>query len=286
MQKINGRKIADDILENLKNEVAILKTKYDIIPTVAIIQVGNNQASSIYIKNKQKTAEKIGSEANIIKFPLEVSEKEIIEKIISLNDNKKINGILVQLPLPKQINEETIMSIISPSKDVDCFHKENIGNLWSSKNNCDILKPCTPDGIIELIKQSNLPISGKHVVIIGRSNIVGKPLIALFLLENATVTVCHSKTEDLISITKTADILVVAIGKSKFINSKFVKKGACVIDVGINYDSEGKLCGDVDYDSFDDLSGWITPVPGGVGPMTITMLVSNLIKLTKKQHKI
>jgi methylenetetrahydrofolate dehydrogenase (NADP+)/methenyltetrahydrofolate cyclohydrolase len=137
-----------------------------------------------------------------------------------------------------------------------------------------------------LIKQSNLPISGKHVVIIGRSNIVGKPLIALFLLENATVTVCHSKTEDLISITKTADILVVAIGKSKFINSKFVKKGACVIDVGINYDSEGKLCGDVDYDSFDDLSGWITPVPGGVGPMTITMLVSNLIKLTKKQHKI
>lgn len=285
MKIINGKSTSEKIKIELKNEIFNLK-KMGITPKLLIIQVGDNQASNTYVNSKQKLSFELGSITEIKKFSEKISEEELIDNIILANNDKEINGILVQLPLPRHINEDKIISVISSEKDVDCFHNYNVGLLWNSKVDNNLIKPCTPAGIIELLKRNDEQISGKHVVVVGRSNIVGKPVSCLFLLENATVTICHSKTKNLKEITRQADILVAAIGRPKFIDSTFINENCIVIDVGINRDENNKLCGDVNFDDVCNKVRTITPVPGGVGPMTIIMLMNNLIKVTKKQKGI
>lgn len=272
-QIIDGKKISQEIKDELKEKVAAMAKEGKKV-ALAVIQVGNDPASSVYVRNKKKACEYIGIESLSYELPEETTEEELVALIEKLNADTKVNGILVQLPLPKHINEEKIIQTISPDKDVDGFHMQNVGALCTGGKG---YVSCTPLGIITLLKRSGIEIAGKRCVVMGRSNIVGKPMAMLLLRENGTVTICHSKTQDMKEITKQADILVVAIGKPKFVDETYVKEGAVVIDVGIHRNAENKLCGDVDFDRVAPHTSAITPVPGGVGPMTIAMLMNNCV---------
>lgn len=279
MQIIDGKVISAQIKDELKEKVAVLKSQ-NKTGALAVIQVGADPASSIYVKNKKKACEYIGIESISYELPEETTEKELLDIISELNDRDDVNGILVQLPLPKSISEDKVINAISPKKDVDGFHIQNVGALCVGEEG---YVSCTPAGIIQLLKRSNIDIAGKNCVVIGRSNIVGKPMALLMLRENATVTICHSKTQNLKEICKTADILIVAIGKPRFVDSSFVKEGAVVIDVGIHRDENNKMCGDVNYDDVCEHTSFITPVPGGVGPMTIAMLMANCVQSIERK---
>ena len=273
MELIDGKKISEEIKLELKEKVSKLKEEGKEA-TLAVIQVGQDPASSIYVKNKKKACEYIGVGSVSYELSENTTEEKLLSIIDELNERSDITGILVQLPLPKHIDEDKVIKRISPKKDVDGFHVENVGALVVGGEG---FVSCTPNGVIELLKRSNVEIAGKNAVIIGRSNIVGKPMALLMLRENATVTVCHSKTRNLKEICKQADILIVAMGKPRFVNSEYIKEGAVVIDVGIHRDENNKICGDVDFDDVKDLTSKITPVPGGVGPMTIAMLMYNVV---------
>ena len=279
-QLIDGKTIATQIKEELKEKVAGLRAAGTEV-TLAVIQVGNDPASSVYVGNKKKACEYIGIRSLAYELPEETTEKELLELIEELNERKDVNGILVQLPLPKHIDEEKILNTISPLKDVDGFHPQNVGALCIGQPG---FVSCTPAGIIQLLKRSGIEIRGKECVVIGRSNIVGKPMALLLLRENGTVTITHSRTRDLKEVTRRADILVVAIGKPKMITADYVKEGAVVIDVGIHRNENNKLCGDVDFESVEPLCSAITPVPGGVGPMTIAMLMNNCVESVALQQ--
>lgn len=270
---IDGREIGKQIREEISERVEKLKER-GCTPGLAVIIVGDDQASHTYVRNKQKSSTEVGMKSELIKLPATVSEEELLEQIQKLNNDDSIHGILVQLPLPDHIDEDRVILTIDPTKDVDGFHPVNVGKMIIGQR---AYLSCTPYGIIKLLERTNTPIKGQHAVIVGRSNIVGKPMGQLLLQRDATVTYCHSRTEDLAKHTKQADILIVAIGRTKFITEEHVKEGAVVIDVGMNRDENGKLCGDVDFDSVQSKASAITPVPGGVGPMTITMLLKNTL---------
>ncbi|MIL10950.1 bifunctional methylenetetrahydrofolate dehydrogenase/methenyltetrahydrofolate cyclohydrolase FolD [Listeria monocytogenes] len=278
---IDGKKLAKEIQEKVTREVAEL-VKEGKKPGLAVVLVGDNQASRTYVRNKQKRTEEAGMKSVLIELPENVTEEKLLSVVEELNEDKTIHGILVQLPLPEHILEEKVIDTISYDKDVDGFHPVNVGNLFIGK---DSFVPCTPAGIIELIKSTGTQIEGKRAVVIGRSNIVGKPVAQLLLNENATVTIAHSRTKDLPQVAKEADILVVATGLAKFVKKDYIKPGAVVIDVGMDRDENNKLCGDVDFDDVVEEAGFITPVPGGVGPMTITMLLANTLKAAKRIWK-
>lgn len=271
---IDGKKISGEIKDELKEKVSALKAEGKEI-TLAVIQVGKDPASTVYVGNKKKACEYIGIRSLAYELPEETAETELLELVTELNQRKDVNGILVQLPLPGHINEDLVIQTISPLKDVDGFHPQSVGRLSIGQKG---FVSCTPAGIIQLLKRSGIDIEGKECVIVGRSNIVGKPMALLLLRENGTVTVCHSRTRNLKEVTKRADILVVAIGKPKFITADYVKEGAVVIDVGIHRNENNKLCGDVDFDDVVEHVSAITPVPGGVGPMTIAMLMNNCVE--------
>ena len=269
--RIDGKQISAQIKDELKERVE----KENLEVTLAVIQVGNDPASTVYVGNKKKTCEYIGIRSLAYELPEETPEEELLQLIKELNDRDDVNGILVQLPLPAHMDEDKVIQTISPKKDVDGFHPQSVGALSIGQPG---FISCTPAGVIQLLKRTGVEIDGKECVIVGRSNIVGKPMALLMLRENATVTVCHSHTKDLKEVTKRADILIVAIGKPKFITKEYVKDGAVVIDVGIHRGADGKLCGDVDYDDVAPITHAITPVPGGVGPMTIAMLMNNCVE--------
>lgn len=271
---IDGKRISKEIKDELKEKVAALKAQGKEIG-MAVIQVGNDPASTVYVGNKKKACEYIGIRSESYELPEETTEAELIELIEKLNNDDKIHGILVQLPVPKHINEDNVIKAISPKKDVDGFHPQSVGALSIGQPG---FVSCTPAGIIQLLKRSGIEIEGKECVVIGRSNIVGKPMALLLLRENGTVTVTHSRTKNLKEVCKRADILVVAIGKPKMIDASYVKEGAVVIDVGIHRNENNKLCGDVDFESVEPVASAITPVPGGVGPMTIAMLMNNCVE--------
>ncbi len=277
-QLIDGKIISTQIKDELKAEVAELKAK-GIVPCLAVIQVGNDPASSVYVNNKKKACAYIGIESLSYELEENISQEELLAIIDELNHNEMVNGILVQLPLPRHIDENTVIHTIAPEKDVDGFHPETVGNMCIGSKG---FLPCTPAGVIQLLKRSNIQIEGKECVVIGRSNIVGKPMAMLLLRENGTVTITHSRTKDLQEITKRADILVAAIGKPKFVSAEYVKEGAVVIDVGIHRNENNKLCGDVDFDDVVGKVSAITPVPGGVGPMTIAMLMNNCVETVRQ----
>lgn len=277
-QLIDGKLISQQIKDELKEEVAQFKTE-GIDICLAVIQVGSDPASSVYVRNKKKACAYIGVESRSYELPEETSEEELIKLVEELNADESVNGILVQLPVPDHIDEDKIIRTISPDKDVDGFHPVSVGRLWIGEKG---FLSCTPAGIIQLLKRSNVSIEGKECVIIGRSNIVGKPMAALLLRENGTVTVAHSRTKDLKEVAKRADILIVAIGKERFITSEYIKEGAVVIDVGMHRDEANHLCGDVDFADVEPHSSAITPVPGGVGPMTIAMLMNNCVETVRK----
>ncbi len=271
---LDGKKVAGTVRSGIAQQVAGLKEK-GIDPCLAVIIVGNNSASRVYVNNKKKACQEVGMRSLEFALPEETTEEELFALIDRLNKDGSVHGILVQLPLPKQISEQKAIERISPQKDVDCFHPYSAGKLFTGAP--DFL-PCTPAGILELIRESGTEISGKECVVVGRSNIVGKPMAMLLLAANGTVTVAHSRTRNLREVCRRADILVVAIGRAKMITAEYVKPGAVVIDVGMNRDENGKLCGDVDFASVSAVCGSITPVPGGVGPMTITMLLQNTLR--------
>lgn len=270
---IDGKKISGEIKDELKEKVAQLKEK-GVEVTLAVIQVGSDPASTVYVGNKKKACAYIGINSLAYELPEETTQEELLDLVRQLNDRKDVNGILVQLPLPAHIDEDTVIRTIAPEKDVDGFHPQSVGLLSIGQKG---FVSCTPAGIIQLLKRSGIEIDGKECVVVGRSNIVGKPMAMLLIRENGTVTVCHSHTKDLKEVTRRADILVVAIGKRQFITADYVKEGATVIDVGMHRKEDGKLCGDVDFDSVEPVAGAITPVPGGVGPMTIAMLMNNCV---------
>lgn len=276
---IDGKLVSAETRENIKLKVEEF-TKEWLPPCLAVILVGNNPASTVYVNNKKKACDEVGIWSVITHFPEDITEQELLDKIYELNTDYSVDGILVQLPLPKHISEKKIASAISPLKDVDAFHPENVGKIFLG--NYDFL-PCTPAGIIRLLEYYKVEISGKRCVVIGRSNIVGKPMAHLLLERNGTVTVCHSKTPNLAEITKQADILVVAVGKPQFVTADMVKPDAVVIDVGINRLDNGKLVGDVDFNSVSEVASYITPVPGGVGLMTVAMLLENTLKAAEMQ---
>lgn len=271
---LSGKEVSARIKQELKNEADNLKAQ-GIMPGLAVIIVGDDPASRVYVNNKKKACEELGILSEEYALPAETKEEELLALIDKLNGDKKISGILVQLPLPEGIDEEKVINRISPKKDVDAFHPANVGKIMIG--NYDFV-PCTPAGVMELIAESGIDISGKECVIVGRSNIVGKPMSMLLLHQNGTVTVCHSRTKDLKEVTKRADILVVAVGRPEFITGDMIKEGAVVIDVGINRLENKKLVGDVDFESAEKVASAITPVPGGVGPMTIAMLMKNTLK--------
>lgn len=274
---IDGKKISAEIKEELKTEVAAYAAQGKKC-ALAVIQVGADPASSVYVRNKKKACAYIGIESLSYELPEETTEEELLALIQKLNDNPDVHGILCQLPLPKHICEDHVIQAIDPQKDVDGFHPQNVGALVVGKKG---FVSCTPAGIIQLLKRSNIEIAAKHCVVIGRSNIVGKPMALLMLRENATVTICHSRTENLKEICKEADILIVAIGKPRYIGADYIKEGAVVIDVGIHRNEENKLCGDVRFEEAEQIASYITPVPGGVGPMTIAMLMHNCVDTMK-----
>ena len=274
---IDGKAVAERIKCEIAEEIVKLRSE-GIEPCLAVVIVGDNQASRVYVNNKKKACDRVGIKSLEFALPEETSQAELLKLIDKLNSDKSVNGILVQLPLPGHIDEKAVIDRIDPLKDVDCFHPYSVGKLFTGS---PVFQPCTPSGIMELIKESGTDVRGKDCVVIGRSNIVGKPMAMLLLAANGTVTIAHSKTKNLKRVCKRADILVVAIGKAKFIDDSYVKKGAVVIDVGMDRDEEGKLCGDVDFEKVLPICGAITPVPGGVGPMTVTMLLKNTLTAAK-----
>lgn len=271
---INGKEIGQEIRKSIQERVERLKEQ-GLTPGLAVILVGENPASKTYVANKQKSCEAIGMYSELIKLPEDITEEALLDKIRTLNTRDDIHGILVQLPLPKHINEDAVIATIAADKDVDGFSPVSVGKMMLGQ---DTFLPCTPFGVMKLLEYSNIEIAGKHAVIVGRSHIVGKPMGQLLLQKDATVTYTHSKTPDLPSFTKQADILIAAVGRPNFITAEHVKEGAVVIDVGINRDENNKLCGDVDFAAVDGIASHITPVPGGVGPMTITMLLYNTVQ--------
>lgn len=276
-QIIDGKKISAEIKDELRQEVAAMKEEGKEI-ALAVIQVGEDPASSVYVRNKKKACEYIGIKSVSYEIPEDSTQQELLDLVEKCNNDHEINGILVQLPLPGHMDEDAVIHAIDPKKDVDGFHPVSVGNMVIGN---DGFLPCTPAGIIELLKRSGVEISGKECVVVGRSNIVGKPMSTLLLRENGTVTVCHSRTRNLREVCSRADILVVAVGKPKFIDSSYVKQGAVIIDVGIHRNEHNKLCGDVDFDAVKEKTSAITPVPGGVGPMTIAMLMKNCVQSKK-----
>ena len=276
---MNGKELPAEIRSELKKEVNRLK-EYNIIPKLAVIMVGDDKASQIYVRNKSRACDDIGIQYEEYLLPSTIEEKELYSIIDKLNKRKDVNGILLQSPIPKHLNIDKAFQRISPEKDVDGFNPINVGKLSLGQ---DTFVSCTPYGIIKILEKYNINLEGTNAVIVGRSNIVGKPLAQCFLAKHATVTICHSRTKNIEEITQKADIVVVALGKSKFLKENMVKDGAIVIDVGINRDEQGKISGDADYENLKDKVSYITPVPGGVGPMTITMLMNNVIKATKEQ---
>ena len=277
---MDGRLVSEKTRDNIKSEVERLKNEFNKTPGLAVIVVGDDPASAVYVRNKHKACLAVGMNSYQIALPATISQDELISKIEELNADPSVDGILVQLPLPAHISEIAVTKAILSEKDVDAFHSENVGKIMIGKY--DFL-PCTPAGIVRLLDFYNISVEGKSCVVIGRSNIVGKPMALLLLERNGTVTVCHSKTKNLKEITKSADIIIVAIGKPRFLTADMVKPGAVVIDVGINRGEDGKLVGDVDFDAVYDIASYITPVPGGVGPMTITMLIENTLTAARKQ---
>ena len=276
-QIIDGKKISAEIKDELKQEVAAMKAEGKEI-ALAVIQVGEDPASSVYVRNKKKACEYIGITSVSYEIPEDSTQQELLDLMEKCNKDPKINGILVQLPLPPHMDEDAVIHAIDPKKDVDGFHPVSVGNMVIGN---DGFLPCTPAGIIELLKRSGVEIGGKECVVVGRSNIVGKPMSMLLLRENGTVTVCHSRTRNLREVCSRADILVVAVGRPKFIDASYVKEGAVIIDVGIHRNENNKLCGDVDFDAVKEKTSAITPVPGGVGPMTIAMLMKNCVQSKK-----
>ncbi|MBP3628780.1 MAG: bifunctional methylenetetrahydrofolate dehydrogenase/methenyltetrahydrofolate cyclohydrolase FolD [Anaerotignum sp.] len=281
-QLIDGKLISAEIKAEAAEEAAALKAQ-GIEPCLAVVLVGDNSASKVYVSNKQKACEAVGIKSVSHVLPGETTEEELLKLIDELNADKSVHGILVQMPVPKHIDDRKVIMAISPDKDVDCFHPVNVGYLHTGAKG---FLPCTPAGIIELIKRSGHSIEGKNCVIIGRSNIVGKPVAMLLMQENGTVTICHSKTKDLAGICRGADIIVSATGKVNTVTADMVKEGAIIIDVGMNRNAEGKLCGDVDFENVKEVAGAITPVPGGVGPMTIAMLMKNCNTAARIQNGI
>ena len=277
---IDGKKIAETLRQKLKKEIVEIKSSFKSAPGLTVILVGEDPASKIYVRNKEKFSKEIGINSEVIKYPENIEEKEVLSKIIELNKNKKVSGILVQLPLPKHINKQKVIETILPEKDVDGFHPINVGNLSSGY---DSKIPCTPLGCLILLKEVEKNLSGKHAVVIGRSNLNGKPMAQLLLKENCTVTITHSKTKDLKSQCNKADIIIAAVGKPKLVKGDWVKKNAIVIDVGINKTSDG-IVGDVDFNEVSKVARAITPVPGGVGPMTIACLLRNTVECFKRAN--
>ena len=275
---IDGKLVSSVVRSKIAEEILDFRNNTGIVPGLAVVIVGDNPASMVYVRNKKKACEQVGINSYEIALPADISEADLLERVIQLNNDESVHGILVQLPLPAHINEETIINAIDPKKDVDAFHPSNVGRIMIG--NYSFL-PCTPAGIMDLLDYYNISISGKKCVVLGRSNIVGKPMAHLLLEKNGTVTVCHSRTADLKEETKNADILVVAIGKPEFVTADMVKDGAVVIDVGINRTEDGKLVGDVDFAGASNVASYITPVPGGVGPMTITTLLKNTLTAAK-----
>ncbi|MEW9699128.1 bifunctional methylenetetrahydrofolate dehydrogenase/methenyltetrahydrofolate cyclohydrolase FolD [Paenibacillus sp. SI8] len=280
-QVINGKELVSSIREEIKADVAAL-TAQGNQPGLVVVIVGEDAASQVYVRNKAKACDDVGIYSEVHRLPESTTQQELISLIHTFNANSRINGILVQSPLPKHIDEEKVVDEIDPAKDVDCFHPVNVGNLMIGK---DGMKPCTPHGVIEILKRTGVEIAGKHAVVVGRSNIVGKPMALLLLRENATVSVVHSRTPNMEEITKQADILVVAVGKAHLITARHVKPGAVVIDVGMNRPADGKLTGDVDFEAVKEVASSITPVPGCVGPMTITMLLRNTVDAAERAAK-
>lgn len=279
---IDGKAISAEVRAEIRAETEKFTDESGITPGLAVIIVGSNPASQVYVRNKKRACEEVGFFSSVIEMPETVSEEALLIKIAELNSDEKIHGILVQLPLPKHISEEKVILAIDPKKDVDAFHPYNVGRIVTGDFD---IAPCTPSGVMELLRRSGITVRGKECVIAGRSNIVGKPMALLMLAADATVTVCHSKTENLAQVCRRADILITAIGNPKLFGADTVKDGAVVIDVGINRTEDGKLCGDVDFDAVLDKVSAITPVPGGVGPMTITMLLRNTLSAAKKAVK-
>ena len=279
---ISGKDLSVELKDQMKEEVKTLQEKYNTVPHLVVVLVGNNPSSISYVTGKEKACEYVGIKNTTLKVEETISEDELVELIKKLNTDNTVDGILVQLPLPKHINEEKIIETIAIEKDVDGFHPLNVANLWLKK---ECMLPCTPKGIIKLLEKANIDVAGKSAVVIGRSNIVGLPISKLLLDRNATVTIAHSKTPDLANVTNKADILIVAAGRARMLKANMVKEGAVVIDVGVNRDEAGKLCGDVDFDEVEKVAGVITKVPGGVGPMTITCLMENTILAFKRKNK-
>ena len=279
---IDGKLVTAKIREEIKNESAAFEKETGIKPGLAVIIVGDDPASQVYVRNKGKACEEVGFYSEIHRLPAETTEEELLSLVHSLNENEKIHGILVQSPLPKHLDEALIVNNIRYEKDVDAFHPVNVGKIMIGDYN---FLPCTPAGVMELLKAYDIDVTGKEVAVVGRSNIVGKPQAMLMLHANATVTICHSRTKNLSEVLNRADVVVMAIGKAKFLKADMIKEGAVVIDVGMNRDENGKLCGDVDFEECEKKASYITPVPGGVGPMTITMLMKNTLTAAKTSVK-
>ena len=278
---IDGKEVSAQVKEQVKEEAAQLKAATGLQVGLAVVIVGNNPASRVYVNNKKKACEAVGFQSFEYALDEDTTQEELLELVEVLNENPQVNGILVQLPLPKQIDEKAIINAISPDKDVDAFHPSNVGRIMIGSY---AFLPCTPAGVMELIARTGVSVSGKNCVVIGRSNIVGKPMAMLLLHQNGTVTICHSRTQNLKEICAQADILVAAVGKANFVTADMVKEGAVVIDVGMNRLDNGKLCGDVDFAAVEPKAGYITPVPGGVGAMTIAMLMRNTLTAAKQQN--
>ena len=276
---LDGKSLAATIRAELKARVAALVQR-GVQPGLAVILAGDDAASRVYVRNKTLAAGEIGVRSQLMELPQAVSEHELLARIRSLNEDPQVHSILVQLPLPKQIDAARVLEAVSPAKDVDGFHEANLGALLAGRPG---VVPCTPAGVMRLLESSNIPIAGRRAVVIGRSNIVGKPLALLLLQKDASVTICHSKSKDLSEIARQADILVAAVGRAKLVGREMVKPGACVIDVGVNRLPDGKLAGDVDFEAVNETAGWITPVPGGVGPMTVAMLLENCVRAASRE---
>jgi methylenetetrahydrofolate dehydrogenase (NADP+)/methenyltetrahydrofolate cyclohydrolase len=279
-QILDGKSLAAAIRAGLKQTVEALVQR-GVRPGLAVILAGDDAASRVYVRNKTLAAEQIGVRSQLYEFKQDVSESAVLDKISSLNEDPSTHSILVQLPLPKHIDAARVLEAVAPAKDVDGFHEANLGALLAGRPGA---VPCTPAGVMRLIEHAGVPLAGRHAVVVGRSNIVGKPLALLLLQKDASVTICHSKSRNLSEITKQADVLVAAVGRAKLVGAEMVKSGACVIDVGVNRLADGKLAGDVDFEAVKQIAGWITPVPGGVGPMTVAMLLENCVRAASREE--
>ena len=278
-QILDGKSLAASIRTALKERVTALVQR-GVRPGLAVVLAGDDPASRVYVRNKRLAATETGVHSELIELPATIGQRELRERIERLNDNRAIHGILVQLPLPKPIDSAAVLDAIAPAKDIDGFHELNLGALLAGR---PAVVPCTPAGVMRLIEHARIALAGRHAVVIGRSNIVGKPVAQLLLQKDATVTICHSKSRDLSELTRQADVLIAAVGRPKLVRADMVKPGACVIDVGVNRLEDGKLAGDVDFEAVKQVAGWITPVPGGVGPMTIAMLLENCIRAASRE---